>query len=276
MYFPYSAHKPITRRPVVVAALPTALEEQPTLKYNAEAQSLLPFELSAVRLSPESRFGAAQQLNANFLRLLDPDRLLFFFRRLANVPQPRTDIIPYGGWESQGSGLRGEFAGHFLHAAAAVAVASDDALLRSRCEVIVRVLAECQAASGDGYLSAFPQSEFATVEDFKSRAPWVPYYVLHKLLAGLLSTHELLKSQQALEVAVRLAEHIKGRVHRLLAKGIDTWQCVPTAALPPPAPCRRPLSLSLSLSILSFLVVLVTSNACVCLCVPAATLSTRK
>ena len=224
MYFPYSAQKPVARRPVKVLALPTALEEQPSLKAGVAALSLLPFELSAVRLAPDTRFGDAQKVNANFLRLLDPDRLLYFFRRLANLPQPRTDIVPYGGWESQGSGLRGEFAGHYLHAASAVAAASDDALLRTRCEMIVSVLAACQAASADGYLSAFPQSEFATVENFQSRAPWVPYYVIHKLLSGLLATHELLGSHQALEVALKLAVHVKGRVHRLLAKGIDTWQ----------------------------------------------------
>ena len=142
---------------------------------------------------------------------LHPDRLLFFFRRLANVPQPRPDLTPYGGWESQGSGLRGEFAGHYLHAAAAAAVATSDALLRSRCEYVVRVLAECQEAMGDGYLSAFPQSEFATVEDFKSRSPWVPYYVMHKLLAGLITTYELLGDATAIRVAERLAGHLRAR-----------------------------------------------------------------
>ena len=221
MYFPYSNPKPVTRRAVRVAALPGALEEQPARRPGLHVESLLPFELSAVRLASDTRFGAAQRTNAAFLRLLDPDRLLFFFRRLANLPQPRTDIVPYGGWESQGSGLRGEFTGHYLHAASAVAAASDDQLLRSRCEMIVRVLAECQAT--DGYLSAFPQSEFATVEDFKSRYPWVPYYVVHKVLAGLLAVHELLGSNLALRVAERLATHVRGRVSRMLVKGLDTW-----------------------------------------------------
>ena len=118
--------------------------------------------------------------------------------------------------------------GHYLHAASAVAVASGDALLRSRCESIVRVLAECQAAAGDGYLSAFPQSEFATVENFQSRAPWVPYYVL--LLADLLATHELLGSQEALD-AVRLATHIRGRVYRLLARALARGGARPTPHL---------------------------------------------
>lgn len=156
-----------------VAALPMALDDQPRASPTSRTP-LLPFELADVRLEPLSRFGVAQRTNAAFLRLLDTDRLLFFFRRLANLPQPRATAQPYGGWESQGSGLRGEFTGHYLHAAAAVAAAGDDVILRERCEHVVRILEECQDAAGDGYLSAFPQSEFATVEDFKSRAPWVP------------------------------------------------------------------------------------------------------
>ena len=57
-------------------------------------------------------FGVAQRTNAAFLRELDPDRLLYFFRRLANLRQPRAEgLLPYGGWESQGSGLRGEPSG---------------------------------------------------------------------------------------------------------------------------------------------------------------------
>ena len=220
MYFPHSHPTPVKRRAVRAAALPEALEEQPTSK-SVAVHTLLPFELSSVRLAPSSRFHDAQRTNAAFLRLLDPDRLLYFFRRLANLPQPRLDIIPYGGWESGGSGLRGEFAGHFLHAAAAVAVASDDALLRSRCEIIVKVLEECQGS--DGYLSAFSRAEFETVEDFKSKYPWVPYYVIHKLMAGLLSAHELLGSARALRVAERLASHIHVRVHRLTSKGLDVW-----------------------------------------------------
>ena len=54
---------------------------------------------------------------------------------------------PYGGWESGGSGLRGEFAGHFIMALATAAAATDDgkerAELRARADYVVRVLGEC-------------------------------------------------------------------------------------------------------------------------------------
>ena len=35
--------------------------------------------------------------------------------------------------------------------------------------------------------------EFAQTETFSSRSPAVPYYVMHKLLAGLLSLHDCLE-----------------------------------------------------------------------------------
>ena len=46
---------------------------------------------------------------------------------------------------------------------------------------------------------------------------------MHKLLAGLISTHELLGSARALAVAVGLATHLRTRVDRLLARGLSVW-----------------------------------------------------
>ncbi len=225
MFFPYyPGAKSVPRHPVQAVELPGPLNEQPLAQPDPQRVPLKPFALSDVRLEPNSRFGVSQRTNAAFLHKLDVDRLLYFFRRLAGLPQPRADITPYGGWESQGSGLRGEFAGHYLHAAAAAAAATSDAILHARCEQMVAVLDECQQALGQsGYLSAFSSSEFRSVEDFTSRSPWVPYYVMHKLLAGLISTHELLGSGTALRVALRLAAHLRMRVDRLLARGLSVW-----------------------------------------------------
>ena len=46
---------------------------------------------------------------------------------------------------------------------------------------------------------------------------------MHKLLTGLITTYELLGSRGALEVATRLASHLRTRVERLLAKGLSVW-----------------------------------------------------
>ena len=53
-------------------------------------------------------------------------RLLYYFRALAHQPQPRAGVEPYDGWEGGGSGLRGEFAGHYLMAVGAAAAMSAD------------------------------------------------------------------------------------------------------------------------------------------------------
>ena len=104
---PYSHPKPVARKKVVIAALPMTLEEQPVAHEEPSRVTLLPFALHDVRLEQATRFGDAQRTNVAFLRLLDPDRLLYFFRRLARLPQPRADLTPYGGWESEGSGPEG-------------------------------------------------------------------------------------------------------------------------------------------------------------------------
>lgn len=52
---------------------------------------------------------------SRYLLMLDPDSLLWSFRRTAGLPSPGK---PYTGWESPESELRGHFVGHFLSATA--------------------------------------------------------------------------------------------------------------------------------------------------------------
>ncbi|KAL1520575.1 hypothetical protein AB1Y20_022151 [Prymnesium parvum] len=223
MFFPYHpGGENVPRRPVRAARLPSPLDDPPPL-HAARSAPLRAFPLSAVRLDPTSRPGIAQRTNTAFLLELDADRMLYFFRELSKLPHPKAEVKPYGGWESLGSGLRGEFLGHYLTAAASVVAATGDARLKGRCRYIVDVLRDCQAAHEDGYLSAFPQSEFAQVESFHSRSPWVPYYVMHKLLAGLLDVHRLLGDRTALEVCVSLATHLRARAFKILSLGAERW-----------------------------------------------------
>lgn len=126
--------------------MPDAVDEQPRLR--PTPLPLRPFAARNVKLRPGSRFHAAEATNGEYLRLLDVDRLLHQFRKLAGLPQPHADLQPYGGWE--GSGLRGHMLGHWLAAASTAAEALGDATLRGRAEYATRVLEECQAAIGDG------------------------------------------------------------------------------------------------------------------------------
>ena len=195
---------------------------------------LRPFSLHNVSLLPGTRFHTAQLTNVEWLRRLEPDRMLYYFRNLSGLPQPR-GVRPHGGWDGAGVGLRGHMAGHYLTAASlAAATTGGDAVLLSNLARVVDGLDECQQALHEGgYLSAFPQSEFEQMERLPApRNAWVPYYVMHKLLAGLLDYHRLWRVErqvaggrrsQPLEVAIRLAEHLWRRYERLSSHGMARW-----------------------------------------------------
>eukprot|EP00964_Phaeocystis_antarctica_P149523 scaffold116685_cov63-Phaeocystis_antarctica.AAC.1 len=88
MFLPNNPGGKIKRtNPIRAVRLPDALERQPKLR--PTRWPLAPFSLHSVRLLPGSRFAAAEATNLAFLRLLDPDRLLYFFRERARIPQPR-------------------------------------------------------------------------------------------------------------------------------------------------------------------------------------------
>src|SRR5580692_12101852 len=102
-----------------------------------------------------------QSLAARYLLELDVDRLLHNFRCNAALP---SSAKPLGGWESPSCGLRGHFTGHYLSACARIFAATGDDQFKARIDTLVVELERCQTALGDGYLSAFPQSVFDTLE----------------------------------------------------------------------------------------------------------------
>jgi uncharacterized protein len=64
--------------------------------------------LGDVRLLEGSIHAQAQKTNLEYLLMLDVDRLIWSFRKLAILPTPGT---PYGGWEKPDQELRGHFVG---------------------------------------------------------------------------------------------------------------------------------------------------------------------
>ena len=75
-------------------------------------------------------------------------------------------------------------------------------------------LAKCQQALGpSGYLSAFPESHFDRIES--GRPAWAPWYVIHKILAGLLDMSSHCDCAAALDVARRLGDWATARTERL-------------------------------------------------------------
>lgn len=92
--------------------------------HGAEATSrgAKPLPLSAVRLTggPLKR---AQDLNAEYLLKLEPDRMLAYYRERAGL-EPKAK--PYGGWDGGGRNLTGHIGGHYLSAASLMWAATGD------------------------------------------------------------------------------------------------------------------------------------------------------
>ena len=171
-----------------------------------------PFEMTEVRLLPGA-FRRAQDANAAYLGRLDADRLLHNFRVNAGLP---SSAQPLGGWEKPDCELRGHFVGHYLSACALMYSSTGDNKLKDKGAYIVAELAKCQRKLGDGYLSAFPTEFFDRLN--RREKVWAPFYTIHKIMAGLLDTHQHCGNKQALEV-------LEG-----MANWADHW----TAAIPEP------------------------------------------
>lgn len=144
---------------------------------------LRPFSAEDVVLRP-SWIAQRESLNVAYLKSLDADRLLHNFRVNAGLP---SSAEPLGGWEAPYIGLRGHFVGHYLSAVSSVVRHSGDSLLSSRLEYLVDELQKCQAALGNGYLSAFPERDFDVLEQTFGGV-WAPYYTYHNT-TGAIKSH---------------------------------------------------------------------------------------
>jgi DUF1680 family protein len=171
--------------------------------------AVTPFDLSAVRLL-DGPFQVAQQLDANYLLSLEPDRLLHHFRVNAGLA-PKAAV--YGGWESQEPWVdircHGHTLGHYLSACSMMFASTGELAFKQRVDYIVSELRECQRTRGGGLVCAFPDGA-APLENSLRGKPFagVPWYTMHKVLAGLRDAHIHAASPDALPVLVRLVDWI--------------------------------------------------------------------
>ena len=178
--------------------------------------------LSSVQISDAYCTNAVQK-EAAYLMQLDENRLLAGFFRNAGLSTP---YVPYGGWESGLIG--GHTAGHYLSALSFACSRGDlDDKIKGRLyEKLVHMvdgLALCQAHSKGkaGFLWGAPavpaggvEAQFDNVEKNRTdilNEAWVPWYTMHKLLAGLISAYEIGGYEPALAVAMRLGDWVSAR-----------------------------------------------------------------
>ncbi len=173
----------------------------------------------------DSPFKTAMDRNFQQLLAYDTDRLLTPFVRQAGLSETTDEGSPYYQWETlhpnfenwawnPSFALDGHVGGHYLSALAlAYAACHDDATrqeLLGRVDYIVGVLADCQEAFADnteglkGYIGGLPDNTIWTklytgdVSQYSARSAWVPFYVVHKTMAGLRDAYLYAGNETAL------------------------------------------------------------------------------
>ena len=167
------------------------------------------FPGSSVELLP-SPFLDAQNKNSEYLLSVEPDRLLARIRQNAGL-EPKAKR--YEGWEGQT--IAGHSLGHYLSAVSKTYDATGDERFKERAVYIVKELDECQRHSGVGVfagderiITVFEEIRRGDVrsQGFDLNGLWVPWYMLHKIFAGLLDAYRYCDDELALTVAKRLGD----------------------------------------------------------------------
>jgi DUF1680 family protein len=179
-----------------------------------------PLPLESVRLTG-GPLKTAQDLDAKYLLSLEPDRMLAYLRQRAGLQQKAE---PYGGWDGAGRQLTGHIAGHYLSGVSLMWAATGDARFKERADYIVQELAEIQAKQGDGYIGAlmdgqgvdgkvrFEELSKGIIRSggFDLNGLWSPWYVEHKIFAGLRDAYRHTGNRTALDVETKFAGWVEG------------------------------------------------------------------
>ena len=164
----------------------------------------------------------AEDKDIAYLLSLDTDRLLAGFRETAGVDMKGKQR--YGGWENMLIG--GHTMGHYLTAVsqAVATLPSDDPRdkeLSDRLDYVIDSLKECQDALGTGFIfgATIPDKnnielQFDNIEKNKANImdqAWVPWYTMHKILAGIIDVYKFTGNETALELAKELGTWVYHR-----------------------------------------------------------------
>lgn len=170
--------------------------------------SIKQFFMNEVEVT-DAYYQAAQDSDIEFLKKFENDRLLSRFRETAGVDTKGEK--PYGGWED--SNLGGHCVGHYLSACAQAIQATGDAELKEKLDSIISGLKECQDKLGTGFLFGAKvnqpdnvEYQFDVLEGKAKGDIWVPWYNMHKMLAGLVDTYSIREMKRRLRL-LKISEH---------------------------------------------------------------------
>ena len=172
------------------------------------ADKLQDFPLDQVQITDSYQQNLFTKDMTYLITTLDSDRLLAGFKAMSQGVNP-TNL--YGGWEN--TNIRGHSMGHWLSAVAHAyqqAMGSDTALagkVKTKLDDVISKLKSYQQSSG--FLFACPISEFDAFDG--GTGGWVPYYTMHKILAGLIDVYKYEQNADALTVASKLGDWLYDR-----------------------------------------------------------------
>ncbi len=190
------------------------------------------FALDEVTLL-ESPYKTAMDRNIEQLLAYDTDRLLTPFVRQAGLSETSDASSAYYQWETlypnfenwawnPSFALDGHVGGHYLSALSLAYAACHDVATRQellgRLNYMVGVLADCQEAFADntdgmkGYIGGLPDNTIWTTlyagsnSQYTTRSAWVPFYVVHKTMAGLRDAYLYAGSDTALQLLLGMGD----------------------------------------------------------------------
>ncbi|MBQ8969589.1 MAG: glycoside hydrolase family 127 protein [Bacteroidaceae bacterium] len=187
----------------------------------AKAQSkLYPhlFDLQEVTLG-EGVFRQAMLLNADVLMQYDVDRLLTPFVRQAGIDGTWEARHPnFPNWGSGSFRLDGHVGGHYLSALAMAYAATGQERLHERMEYMLDMMERCQQHFDTntnglyGYIGGYPNNALWTTLYSGDMGVYnqcrgdVPFYVQHKVMAGLRDAYVYGGSQRARDMFLKLCD----------------------------------------------------------------------
>ena len=217
---------------------------------STNAQSVLyprHFDLQQVTLL-DGPLKTAMDLNIDHLMKYDVDRLLTPFVRQSGLASTTDRTSKYYQWISKhpnfknwggdaGFDLSGHVGGHYLSALAlAYAACHDEAVrarLKERMDYMLEVMKDCQDAYDQnteglyGFIGGQPINDSwkalykGDLSKIQNNWGWVPFYVQHKILAGLRDAYLYGNSEMAKELFHKLADWSVNLIQKVSANDFE-------------------------------------------------------
>ena len=173
------------------------------------------------------------------------DMVKCYWKKTSSYTHQKTNCVAPGGVDKPScsplpgemglGGYYGHYQGHWMSATAFLYNTTGNATIKDAAARNIAVLADVMAAwkskyNVDGYLFPYDPLVFDKLLAGHGAGPYysVPFYTLHKLMAGLLDQYHFAGNEQAYELVQKMATWVHGRVEAVIGGpgGEPLWQRV--------------------------------------------------